>query len=85
MKSPCAINATDPDGTSKTVLQGGFSVLLAGDAFGSSTSSFGDYAYFWSSSSYNNNAWYRYLSYGLATANRNGGARGNLMSVRCKK
>lgn len=62
------------------------SVLLAGNANGGSTNSFGNNANFWSSSSNNsNNAWNRNLNYNNSDVNRNNNNRNNLFSVRCKK
>jgi uncharacterized protein (TIGR02145 family) len=88
MKSQCPLPgiSMSPNGHSSALADNGFSVLLAGNASGGSTDRFGDYAYFWSSSSYyGGGAWWRYLGYGNATVSRNGNVRNYLFSVRCKK
>ncbi|MFT4222594.1 FISUMP domain-containing protein [Dysgonomonas sp.] len=83
MKEVCGVNSIDPDGLSKNLAQNGFNVLLAGFADGLGSASFGDYAYFWSSSSFDaSNAWYREMS-GNATVNREANGRCYLYSVRC--
>jgi uncharacterized protein (TIGR02145 family) len=86
MKEVCGVNATIPNGLSKNLSSNGFNGLLAGYAYGGSTSNFSGYAYFWSSSSrISGNAWYRYLFFNNAAVGRNNNLRNSLFSVRCKK
>jgi uncharacterized protein (TIGR02145 family) len=85
MKDICGENR-DPNGRSKSLADGGFNILLAGDAYDGSARNFGSFAYLWSSSSGSSaNAWARYLHYGHATVDRHNGSRYLLFSVRCKK
>jgi uncharacterized protein (TIGR02145 family) len=86
MKEICGVNATNPNGQSNSPANGGFNALLASTANNGSTYSFGDYADFWSCSSYSSyNAWHRILHYNLAAVFREGTGRSYMFSVRCKK
>jgi hypothetical protein len=91
MLSPCPIPpaTTATGGLSKTILQGGFSVLLAGLAFDQITGSFGRNAYFWSSSSAGGgrwgSAWSREPQSRRGSVGRHNDGRYRLFSVRCKK
>jgi uncharacterized protein (TIGR02145 family) len=89
MKEVCGVNGTEPNGLSNSLSGNGFSVLLAGRAYNGGAYNFGNYAYFWSSSSNSgNNAWYRTLSRNSATVYRdysNPIFRHHLFLVRCKK
>ncbi|MDR1372419.1 MAG: fibrobacter succinogenes major paralogous domain-containing protein [Dysgonamonadaceae bacterium] len=74
------------DGTSNTPANNGFNALLVGIVNGSSASSYGSGAIFWSSSSGNTNlSWYRSLSVGEIGVRRLGNSKAILYSVRCKK
>jgi uncharacterized protein (TIGR02145 family) len=82
MKDPCAVAGGNTDGRSKTVLQGGFSLLLVGDA----NTHFGATTDLWSSSSYNSqSAWERDLAFLTASVVRNHSLCYSLCSIRCKK
>jgi uncharacterized protein (TIGR02145 family) len=88
MKDVCDVNATISNGLSNNLADGGFNVLLAGDAYSGNTHYFGSIAYIWSSSSYStgNSTIGRSLYYNdNAIVNRYNSGRGSLYSVRCKK
>lgn len=76
-------------GTSKTILQGGFNVLLAGDAAEDGyviPANYGLNAYFWTANSFDaDNAWIRHLNYGRTNVDRANYTRSHLFSVRCMK
>jgi uncharacterized protein (TIGR02145 family) len=72
--------------TISTAKRPGFEALLAGNAYGGSTTSYGGYGYWWSASSLSTSAWFRSMvnSYSQVTRGYYFG-RGVLFSVRCKK
>jgi uncharacterized protein (TIGR02145 family) len=75
----CAVG-TDQETNNAT----GFSAVPAGYGNNSSFQFSGRNAYFWSSSELSNlSTWYRNLSYGEATLNRNYASKSNAFSVRC--
>jgi uncharacterized protein (TIGR02145 family) len=90
MKDICGLTSTNFDGRSKSLADGGFSVLPAGYVYSGSAYDFGKYAYLWSSSSLKSSgtgsSWHRYLTSGNASVSRGGSPnRGFMFSVRCKK
>ncbi len=86
MKEICGLNGTVPDGLSKNIKNGGFSVLLTGGAEYDETFYFGDFALFWgSSSNVNRSAWYRRLSVYDSSVQKGYSYHDSMFSVRCKK
>lgn len=81
--------ATVGENSSNTILNGGFSALLAGYAFDSRSLEMGHYGCFWSSSynGYSNGcgAYFRLVISGGYRLTRTENSGGNLFSVRCKK
>jgi uncharacterized protein (TIGR02145 family) len=74
------------NGTSKSRTANGFDALLVGRVYSGSSSIYGTYTLFWSSSSYSSTyAWYRYLDYSSTGVGRNNSGKYNMYSVRCKK
>jgi uncharacterized protein (TIGR02145 family) len=88
MKSMTPINVRVANGTSNAHNNNGFDALLMGNVHHGSAGSYGVYANFWSSSSYNSsNACYRYLYYTNTGVGRYGNSlyKYVMFSVRCKK
>jgi uncharacterized protein (TIGR02145 family) len=86
MKEVCGVNGTNPNGLSKPLASGGFSVLVTGYARNGSTFNFGNTSIFWSSSTPGTaGAWYRALYINSAAVVRSDGWRSDMWSVRCKK
>ena len=83
MKSVCGFSN---GGLSNNLAQNGFNALPAGFAFFNAMTSFGDYAYFWCSSSGNGvNSYARGLSNSSNGVSKENQSRNHLYSVRCKK
>jgi uncharacterized protein (TIGR02145 family) len=96
MKSTTIVEATakfpspeNPQGTSYGSGANGFAALLAGMMGSTLAYDYGGYAYFWSSSSYYNNAqinaWTVRLGFNSTEMHRYGGYKYYMFSVRCKK
>lgn len=85
MKSQRSVVASLTNGASKNATDGGFDILLVGDAL-SNVINYGEYGYFWSSSSFDaTKAFNRYFSRQLSQVARIYITRGYFFSVRCKK
>lgn len=89
IKSPMAITSKLTSGYSKRSINGGFDALLVGNAL-SSINNYGDYGYFWSSSSGSNSgstqtAYNRYVGYLNTQVARLNISREYFFSIRCKK
>ncbi|MDR0427476.1 MAG: fibrobacter succinogenes major paralogous domain-containing protein [Dysgonamonadaceae bacterium] len=86
MRSATPVTTTDPDGASKPADQSGFDALLVGLVYTGGSYGFGEYTYFWSSSSRSSSdAWARALGHDLEEVSQGNAPRSYLQSVRCKK
>lgn len=86
--SPCEVSGSVngiTNGQSLSTAQGGFSALLTGLVFGSTSSDYGFLANFWSASTYpsTNGAWRRFLKQNEPRVFRDYGFRNYFFSVRC--
>lgn len=81
-----AMRDTAANGMSKTVSEGGFAALLAGNASGGTNSNFANVGYFWTSSSNSIGAsWYRAVYSTNPDVAATSRSRDKMFAVRCKR
>lgn len=89
MKSPCEIPNNprgEPNGNSLSTTEGGFDILLVGNANSNLVGGTGYYSGFWTSSKHDGDkTWRRQVNYTDPRVSRAYAENWNLFSVRCKK